>query len=382
MIHYIPASTKVMRKCDYSCSSHFACPEIIAAMLDLFHIRISFSKRDHRAIFFLLVFFAVSPLLTEARSSDNIPDSLFQESRAAMGTDFTILLYARDVQQARSLFEEAFLEIERVEQLLSAFRASSELSRINRMAARAPVTLDPEMTWLLGRVIEWSYKTGHAFDPAIGPLLDLWGFTSERSTVPRADEITEILQVTGTDKIELSVPNRTVAFHSSEVRLDSGAFGKGYALDQAAAVLKKYGITRALLSSGQSSYLALNAPPGKMGWRITVSDPKNADSLLEETLLVNSALSTSGGANRFVELSGKRFAHILDPRSGRPAELSILCTVVAPDALVSDILSTAVFVLGPDQGAQLIRSIPETRGLVVSGSKSDRKMVLIRWDDL
>lgn len=319
--------------------------------------------------------------LAESSQSKAETDSLYVETREAMGTEFSIYLYAEHPGTAKSLFEEAFLEIERVEQLLSTYRKTSELSRINRDAADGPVTLDPEMTRLLERLFTWSHQTNHAFDPSVGSLLDLWGFTESRNEIPSSGEIDKALQSVGTDKITLSVPDRLVEFNIDGLSLDAGAFGKGYALDQAARVLNAYGVSRALLESGQSSYLALEAPPDSPGWLISVSDPCNPDSVLSKTVLADGALSTSGGAHRYVELSGERYSHIIDPRSGFPATGSSLSTVIAGNALDSDILSTAVFVLGPEKGIELLRSVPSARGLIVSESSREHEVFFIRWDD-
>ncbi len=296
-----------------------------------------------------------------------------------MGTDFTIHLYAENRNDARILLEGAFGEIDRVEQLLSSYRPSSELSRINRLAGTTRVKLDPEMFALLDRVLSWSTLTHGAFDPTVGPLMDLWGFTENRAAIPSEQEITDALSGVGVDKIEMSREKRTVRYLMQRVRLDAGGFGKGYALDQAADVLRESGVVRALLEAGRSTYLALDAPPDRDGWPIVIPDPDDDENTLGYVALRNSALSTSGRRNRFVVIEGRRFGHIIDPRSGRPVTSSVLTSVMASGSLESDILSTAVYVLGPRDGANLIRSLSDASAMIVSNQNGERFITRVGW---
>src|SRR5215510_4269145 len=255
---------------------------------------------------------------------------LFSRSRPAMGTVFTIYLYATDSTQASAAFEAAFEELERLEEALSNYRESSELSRINRLAANQPVTTDPEVFGLLETSLDYSRKTNGAFDITVGPLMKAWGFFRSNGHYPSQAELDYARAEVGWQNVQLDTATRTVHFARKGVELDLGAIGKGYTVDRMVNVLREAGIQSALVDAGSSTLYALGAPPGKNGWTVRVPHPGHRDQTVSTVLLRDASLSTSGSYEKFFRLNGRIYCHILDPHTGRPVEGMLQTSVIAP----------------------------------------------------
>lgn len=336
-------------------------------------------KRVRRGAVRLFVAFAVVACGVGVRARGEGAETLFSESRPAMGTTFDVYLYAEDRARADALFEAAFEEIERVEATFSNYRPTSELSRINARAATAPVVTDPEVFELLERAFAFSRLSDGAFDMTVGRLMKSWGFFRGAGRYPTDAELKRALQETGWQRVQLDAAARTIRFTAPGIELDPGGIGKGYALDRVAALLRDAGVTSALLSSGSSSVYALGAPPGKTGWPVRVPDPLNRARVLSTVVLKDQSLSTSGNYEKFFRLGGRTYCHIMNPRTGRPVEGVLQTTVVADEATDSDALSTAVFVLGPSRAASLVERTKGAAALVVTDMKGAGRVVEIRW---
>src|SRR5258708_32142672 len=309
------------------------------------------------------------------------PDQLFYESRPAMGTSFDVYVYAPDRERAFELLEAAFDEIERVEQALSNYRSSSELSRINAIAADAPVVTDPEVFALLERAFDYSRQSDGAFDVTVGKLMKAWGFFRGAGHYPSNEELARAREETGWQRVKLDPRARSAFFLTRGIELDLGGIGKGYALDCVARVLRDAGVPRPLINSGSSSIYAIGAPPGKAGWPVRVFDPLDRTRILSTILLKDQSLSTSGSYEKFFQLNGRTYCHIMDPRSGRPVEGVLQTSVITPEATDSDALSTAVFVMGPERSARLLDNIAGTSAIFVGDRNGAGRIVQIRWPD-
>jgi thiamine biosynthesis lipoprotein len=304
-----------------------------------------------------------------------------------MGTTVEIYLYAADSRQAGALFDAAFEEIERVEATLSTYRPTSEISRINARAGIEAVTTDPEVFELIESALSYSRCTDGAFDITVGALREAWGFFRGAGRYPTDAELDRARQDAGWRNVALDSADRTIRFLKPGLELDLGAIGKGYALDRAAVVLRANGVDRALLGAGQSSYLALGAPPGEIGWEVKVTLPddlhpggtEQQERVLSKVLLHDASLSTSGSSEKLFELEGRRYSHIIDPRTGRPATGMIQVTVVAPNAAESDALSTSAFVLGERRGANWLRERPDVAALLVVGTLAQARFETVNW---
>lgn len=296
-----------------------------------------------------------------------------------MGTDVEIFLWAPQAPRASELFEIAFAEIEYADVTLSTYRANSEVARINDIAAREPVTVDPEVFELLEEAVRYSQRTGGAFDITVGPLVSAWGFAGGEGRMPSSLELEHARARSGSGLVVLDPRRRTVRFRRDGVELDFGAIGKGWALDRAAAALRLHGVRSALLGAGGSSYYAIGSPPGRDGWPIRVTDPTDTGRVLATVLLQDRSLATSGASQQFFELAGTRYSHIIDPRTGSPVEGMLQVTVTGDRATESDALSTALFVLGTDGAATVLEGGQRGGALFVKDTHDGPRIVAMHW---
>jgi thiamine biosynthesis lipoprotein len=303
----------------------------------------------------------------------------FVESRPAMGTTFTIYLYAPDATAAEANFEAAFDEIERIEEALSNYRPTSELSRINRLAPAEDVTTDPEVFAFLQTSLEYGRRTQGAFDITVGPLMRAWGFFRGEGHYPSPDELARARHNVGWQNVVLDPARRTVHFLKPGVELDPGGIGKGYAVDRVVDLLREAGVTAALIDAGSSTFYALGAPPDQSGWKIRVPRPGDRSRTVSTVILRDESLSTSGSYEKFFKLDGRVYCHIMDPRTGAPVENVLQTTVIAPDATTSDALSTSMFVMGPQTAARLLDAASLVSGLWITGTADSQKLVPLRW---
>ncbi|HEX6465867.1 MAG TPA: FAD:protein FMN transferase, partial [Terriglobales bacterium] len=325
------------------------------------------------AIAFAAAWIALSMPCTAAAAE------LFVQTRPAMGTNFTIYLYARNAQHASATFEAAFEEIERLEEALSNYRPSSELSRINRVAAQEEVTTDPEVFGLLQTSLDYSRRTNGAFDITVGPLMRAWGFFRGQGHYPTPEELAHARQTVGWQKVKMNAADHSVRFTTPGVEIDLGAIGKGYTVDRVVDVIREAGITAALVDAGSSTLYALGAPPGKNGWLVQVPRPGDREHTVSTVVLRDQSLSTSGSYEKFFQLNGRRYCHIMDPRTGKPVENVLQTTVIAPDGTTTDALSTSMFVMGPSAGKELLESVPHASGLWMMGEQASPRMVAWNW---
>jgi FAD:protein FMN transferase len=305
---------------------------------------------------------------------------LLNISREAMACEFEVLQSAGQYPAGPDAAIAALDLVERLEAQLTVYRDTSELAAINCRAAAGPVAVEPLLFDLLVRAVALYEATRGAFDVTAGPLSRVWGFYRRQGRMPDGAEIAATLACVGSDKLELDPAGRTVRFRQPGMELNLGAIGKGYAIDRAAALLESAGIHDFCLHGGNSSVLARgmrNAERGmrntesehsalETGWSIALRHPLMPDVRLAEFRLVNQALGTSGSGTQFFHYEGRRYGHILDPRTGWPADQVLSCTVIAPTAEQADALSTALYVLGLDAARQFCAAHPNIAALLVT----------------
>jgi thiamine biosynthesis lipoprotein len=304
---------------------------------------------------------------------------LYSQSQQAMGTVFTIYLYAGNEEQAEALFETAFEEIQRIDRTLSNYSPESELSRINRLAGRETVTTDPEVFALLRICLEYSKRSGGTFDITVGPLMRAWGFFRGQGHYPAPWQLDKSREKVGWEKVQLDASARTIHFAVDGMELDLGGIGKGYAVDRVIEVLRNAGVKTAMVDAGSSTMYALGAPPGKKGWLVRVPKPGDRSQTISTVLLRDESLSTSGSYEKFFQLNGRTYCHIMDPRTGAPVEGMLQATVIAADGTTTEALSKPMFVMGTDEGAKFLAGIPRVAGLWVTGLISWPRVVPWNW---
>lgn len=266
-----------------------------------------------------------------------------------MGTVFTIVAYGQNARFLAEVANQVFDEIDSLDAQMSNYKAESELSQINRHAAREPMLVEPHLFDLIGEAVAYSQETDGAFDVSVGPLMKVWGFFRGEGRVPSRAELDRVRKRVGYRHILLDRAQRTIRFGVDGLELDLGGIAKGYAVDRAVEILRANGVNSALISSGRSSICALGAPPGQRAWRIHLRDPYDKDKAAGDILLKDFSLSVSGSYEKFFKLEGRTYCHILDPRTGWPVEGMLMTAVLAPRGVESDATSTILFVLGTEK---------------------------------
>jgi len=300
-----------------------------------------------------------------------------EDSRVAMACTCVVRACGVDAAALRAAVGESLDEVERVDRLMSHYRPSSPLSRLNRDAARGPVAVDPELFDFLATCLRWSRESDGAFDITVGPLMKAWGFFEGEGRVPDETTFSEARAAVGYAHVVLDERARTVRFDRPGVELDLGGIGKGYAVDRVVALLRRRGVASALVNLGGSSVYGLGVPPGRKAWSVAIQDPTDPGKAALTVDLRDRALSVAGGTTRFFERDGIRYSHIMDPRTGRPVQGVLSVAVLTGTATDGDALDDVLFVLGPESGRVQVTRVPGTEALVFL-PKGERGWRLVR----
>jgi len=298
-----------------------------------------------------------------------------------MGTFARIQLRCRDEPAGRLVLAQAVNTLELLEKILSTYRDDSEITLVNRQAARHPVKISDELYQLLLAAQEYSRLTDGAFDITVTPLIDLWRQAEKDARLPDEGEIEQARAKVGYQKVILSsAPEKTVSFSAEHVQLNLDAIAKGYIVDRVLAALRQPGISAGLVDIGGEIAGFGQDQPGR-DWLVGIQDPfsRENDNPLSEVprwkiRLTNCAIATSGNYRRFYTIAGERFSHIIDPRTGRPVDLLPSVTIIAPDTTAADALATAASVIGPEKALALIESLKDIEALLVAGSRENPKI--------
>ncbi len=276
---------------------------------------------------------------------------------------YTIEAHGRDADLLPRIVEEAFDEVDRIDRLMSHYKADSALSRLNRDAARHPVTVEPELFDFIAEALRYNRESGGAFDVTVGPLMKAWGFFRGEGRVPSEDELRLAVGHVGGAHVKLNPIARTITFDHSGVELDLGGIAKGYAVDRVATLLRRRQIASALISAGGSSVYGLGAPPGRDGWDVAIQDPIDPRKVALTVRLKDRALSVAGSSEKSFEAGGVTYSHIMDPRSGRPVQGVLTVAVLTDTATAGDALDDAFFVLGAEGSRAYLRRLPGTEAM-------------------
>ncbi|GJQ23241.1 hypothetical protein BIY37_10775 [Candidatus Brocadia sapporoensis] len=304
---------------------------------------------------------------------------MVKQTRMIMGTFAEVSVYSKDEKTAGQGVEGALNEMERMDRIMSNYKKDSELSQLNKNAAKAPVTCRGELLDVIERSQYYSGLSGGAFDITVSPVVALWGFFREKGRVPSDKEIERVLPAVSYKNIVIQKsadPKKpdTVFFKNTQTQIDLGAIGKGYAVDKALEIIKKYGINNACINLGGNIYV-LGTSPGKTAWKIGVQHPRNKEEILGYLELKDEATATSGDYERFFEMNGKRYSHIINPLTGRPVTGTIATTIVAPTGTEVDALSTSLFVLGFEKGLDLVKKFPNVHAMIIYEGNDGKIMV-------
>jgi thiamine biosynthesis lipoprotein len=285
----------------------------------------------------------------------------FQDEQIIMGTLAHIEVQHDDEARGRAAIAAAMQELRRIDGLMSPYKDDSELSRVNREAAQRPVTIGNDVRTVIRRALTLSEQTGGAFDITFSSVGYLYDYAARRA--PTAAEIATHLPAINYRYVRLGEGGHTIRFERPGVRIDLGGIAKGYAVDKAIARLQAMGIRHALVSAGGDSRL-LGDKDGRP-WRVGIRDPRRRDSSVAVLPLTNAAISTSGDYERYFERDGVRHHHILNPKTGSSAAGMRSVTIIGPDAITTDGLSTSVFVLGVERGMKLVESLSGVEAVMI-----------------
>lgn len=315
---------------------------------------------------------------TTAKGDNNNPDNsqkLFKHTSYVMGSLMDISVYAEDGKIVNNAIEKAFNEAERLDRLMSNYKNDSELSRVNRNAISKHITCDNELLYIIEESLRYSRITEGAFDITVFPLVNVWGFFRNfngniTGNIPALKELQAILPAVSYKNILINSDKTsgedksTIFFKNRDTQIDLGAIGKGYAVDMVSKILQSEGITSALVNFA-GNICAFGSPPGRNKWAIGIKDPTNINSIIGSFQIKDKSVSTSGDYEKFFVKDGKRYAHIIDPVTGRPVSGVLSVTILANTAMEADALSTGIFVMGQDKGFRLLKNLENVEGIMI-----------------
>ena len=321
----------------------------------------------------LLCAASVAGALAQAPGAQTGDAATSRQFRYIMGTSMQVQAIGGDAAARNDAIEEAFAAITEVDRLMSNYRNDSELSAINRGAGSGPVRASDPMLSVLEAAQVVSARSGGAFDVTVGPLVKLWGFFDKKPHLPTPAELAAMRSLVGYKMLIIDPASRSVRLERAGMEIDLGGIAKGFAVELAAGALKRRGLS-GLIDAGGNQYL-VGLPPGKPYWTMGVRDPLKTDGLLGTLDVKGGSVSTSAGYANFLTVGGKRYGHILDPRTLQPSENALSVTIVSPDGTLADAVTKAAFVLGPVEGLRVIESFPNMSGLIAY-RKADGSMAI------
>ncbi|MBW2391460.1 MAG: FAD:protein FMN transferase [Deltaproteobacteria bacterium] len=291
----------------------------------------------------------------------DVPLEVVERYVGVMGTDLQIRVLGPDRAALNKAVQAAEVELRRVEDLMTDWR-SSPLTSLNAAAGSGPVVVPRELAAIISRGVELGRLTRGAFDITYAGVGRLWDFKRKPPIVPEAVAIKEALADVGFDRIQIDPATNAVTLPAN-MRIGLGGMAKGYGVDRAMQTLLEHGIEHALVNAGGD--LKALGRDEQEPWEVAVKHPRDRERAIAVLRVSNSALVTSGDYERFFEHRGKRFHHILDPRTGYPSTGAMSATVIAPSAELADALATALCVLGPIQGLEIIDGLDRVEAILI-----------------
>lgn len=282
----------------------------------------------------------------------------------AMGTAFEITATGKNPEQA---IDAARQEIDRIERL-TGYAAGSDIDKLNRNAGVAPITVSSETLEILKIIDTYYQELSGTFDPSVAPLIELWGFGTERTPdLPTPEAIRRLQPLVNFKNVRINYQTKKVFLPQAGMKLDLGGIAKGYAIDRAYNVLRKHGITSALINGGSSSIRVIGSKNASIPWNLGIGHPRRSEQLVGTLRLPGDrALGTSADTQNFFIKDGIRYSHLINPHTGYPAREKMLVTATAPTAVMADLLSTAFFILPASKINAFIKNHPTIGAITVS----------------
>ena len=305
----------------------------------------------------------------------------YKRTLKLMGSRFDITVVANDSIQANKYIDTAVAEISRIEKLISSWDDNSQTSEINRNAGAKPLKVDKELFNLIERAIGISKLTDGAFDISYASMDRIWQFDGSMTVMPSEKEIKSSVEKIGYQNIVLDKKNSTVFLKLEGMKIGFGAIGKGYAADKAKTLLISKGVPSGIINaSGDMN--TWGKQPNNEDWKVAITNPMNKNKVFALLPITNGAVVTSGNYEKYVNFNGKRYTHIIDPRTGYPSTGIISVTVFAPKAELADALATSVFVMGKEAGLDRINQLPKIECIIIDDKGNITKSTNIEIDKL
>ena len=305
----------------------------------------------------------------------------YKRTLKLMGSRFDITVVANDSIQANKYIDTAVAEISRIEKLISSWDDNSQTSEINRNAGAKPLKVDKELFNLIERAIGISKLTDGAFDISYASMDRIWQFDGSMTVMPSEKEIKSSVEKIGYQNIVLDKKNSTVFLKLEGMKIGFGAIGKGYAADKAKTLLISKGVPSGIINaSGDMN--TWGKQPNNEDWKVAITNPMNKNKVFALLPITNGAVVTSGNYEKYVNFNGKRYTHIIDPRTGYPSTGIISVTVFAPKAELADALATSVFVMGKEAGLDRINQLPKIECIIIDDKGNITKSKNIEIDKL
>ena len=287
---------------------------------------------------------------SKENTEQNSSDTEASKDIFAMDTYMTVTAYGENAQDA---VDAAEAEIERLDTLLSTGNADSEIAKLNEQKS---ATLSEDGGYLVKRALELNKETDGAFDIAIYPVMEAWGFPTQNFRVPSADELADLLKHVDASKILYDADTRKISFEDEQIKIDLGGIAKGYTSSRIMEIFKENGIESGLVNLG-GNVQALGTKTDGSNWRVAVQSPDDTEDYLGVLSIQDKAVITSGGYERYFEQDGVTYHHIIDPKTGYPAENGLVSvTIVSEDGTLADGLSTSLFVMGKEKATEFWRA--------------------------
>ncbi len=298
-----------------------------------------------------------------------------------MGSRFDITVVADNETQGNGYIDLAVAEIKRIETMISSWDEQSETSAIIRNAGKHPVKIDKELYDLIMRAIKISELTNGAFDITYASMDKIWKYDGSMTKLPSEEEVAKSVSKVGFRNIVLNPEQQTVFLKNEDMRIGFGAIGKGFAADKAKTLLIKKGVEAGIINAS-GDLTTWGTQPDGSPWMVGITNPLNKDKVFSWFPLDNNAVVTSGNYEKYVEFNGKRYTHIIDPRTGWPVTGLTSATVFAPKAELADALATSVFVMGIETGLNFINQLPGIECVIVDDQGKIHKSENIKLDNV
>ncbi|MBN8786983.1 MAG: FAD:protein FMN transferase [Terrimonas sp.] len=298
-----------------------------------------------------------SVVLMALLSSNVSAQTIRKRVTTLMGSRFEIIITAKDSASAEQYIDTVIAEITRIENLISEWRPATQISEVNNNAGIRPVKVDKEVFELTRRAIYFSRISDGAFDISFAAMDRIWKFDDSMTEMPSPESVKKSVAKVGYRNIILDSINSTIFLKLEGMKIGFGSIGKGYAADRGRQVMLEHGVYAGIVNAS-GDMTAWGTQPDGTGWKIGITNPFNADSLLAVIALKNASVTTSGSYEKYVEFNGRRYSHIINPKTGYPATGLTSVTVTGPNAETANGFSTALMVLGRKKGLRLIKKYP------------------------